>query len=77
MRIYNYISSKDNAVTWGYLRNYLRKERYNVAVMKTVYHPETLFIESLKLFFIFHYILHFIPAVLGDLFLRISGRKQM
>ncbi|XP_043483842.1 fatty acyl-CoA reductase wat-like [Leptopilina heterotoma] len=77
MQVYNYVSGRDNPVTWSYLRSYLRTHRYTLALKKTFYYPDTLFIKSLYLFFIFHYILHFIPAILGDVFLIVLGRKPM
>ncbi|XP_043483843.1 fatty acyl-CoA reductase wat-like [Leptopilina heterotoma] len=77
LQVYNYVSGTDNPVSWGYLQTYLRRERYKLAIMKTIYYPDTMIIESLHLFFFLHYILHFIPAILGDASLRILGKKPM
>ncbi|XP_051174830.1 fatty acyl-CoA reductase wat-like [Leptopilina boulardi] len=77
MRVYNYVSGTDNPVTWNYLKDYLRTQRYNLAMKKAVYHPEVIFIKSFHLYFLLHYIFHFLPAVIGDVILRILGRKPV
>lgn len=77
LHVYNYVSGTDNPVAWGYLQTYLRRERYKLAIMKTIYYPDAMIIESLHLFFFLHYVLHFIPAILGDASLRILGKKPM
>lgn len=77
VKVYNYVSGRDNPGTWDYMQSYLRTQRYKLALKKTYYHPDVIIIESFYLFFILHYILHFIPAILGDLLLRIIGRKPV
>ncbi|XP_051159121.1 fatty acyl-CoA reductase wat-like [Leptopilina boulardi] len=77
LQVYNYVSGTDNPVTWNYLRDYFCTQRYNLAINKAVYHPEVMIFESIHLFIFFHYIFHFLPAVIGDIILRILGRKPM
>ena len=45
--------------------------------MKAIYYPDAIYIKSVKVFAFYHFILHFIPAVLGDVVLQILGKKPM
>ncbi|XP_043483841.1 fatty acyl-CoA reductase wat-like isoform X2 [Leptopilina heterotoma] len=77
VQVYNYVSGRDNPGTWYYLRSCLRSLRFKIPLNKQYYFPETIMTDSFFSFLILHYTLHFIPAILGDVFLRILGRKPV
>ncbi|XP_043481293.1 putative fatty acyl-CoA reductase CG5065 [Leptopilina heterotoma] len=77
VQVYNYVSGRDNPTTWNYMRSYLYSQRYIHPLNNPYYYPDSIMTDSLYLFLILHYILHFIPAILGDAVLRIIGRKPL
>ncbi|XP_033209163.1 fatty acyl-CoA reductase wat-like isoform X2 [Belonocnema kinseyi] len=75
--VYNYVSDECNILTWNSLRKMMQNRRYAYLPMKTIYFPDSFVIKSTKVFAFAHFILHLIPALLGDVVLRILGKPPI
>lgn len=75
--VYNYVADKTNILTWEKYRLISLKHISHMIPIKAVYYPYFFLIKSARLFTLYHFILHFIPAILGDVVLRILGREPM
>ncbi|XP_033219426.1 fatty acyl-CoA reductase wat-like isoform X2 [Belonocnema kinseyi] len=75
--VYNYAANENNILTWNKYRPITLKYTPHMMPIKAVYYPYYFFIKSARLFTFLHFILHFLPAILGDVVLRISGRKPI
>ena len=75
--VYNYINGPENPMTWSKIGDMLNEYRDVIGLINMVYYPYGFYVKSYSLFLFFDFFLHFIPAVLVDIILKISGRKPM
>ena len=77
MPVYNYVSEPENPITWMKIREILSEYRDSIGSINIVYYPCGFTMKSYRLFLILDFFLHYIPAVLVDIILKILGRKPM
>lgn len=74
--VYNYVNGNKNPLTKNYFEKIARSNYYYVPT-KVVYLPEAIVARSKRSFAFFNFFLHLLPALIGDIFLRILGRKPI
>ncbi|XP_015186638.1 PREDICTED: putative fatty acyl-CoA reductase CG5065 [Polistes dominula] len=75
--VYNSVSSVQRPITWGIVENYLRKSGLDVPWKKTLWYY-SLWLNKYYYFHIFlAFFLHWIPAIIVDTLLYLSGRKPI
>ena len=77
MPVYNYVCGPENPITWGKLVNIMSEYRDKFGSNNSMYYPYVFLTKSDSLFFLVDYLLHYIPAVLIDIILKLLGRKPM
>ena len=75
--VYNYVCGPENPITWGKLVNIMSEYRDKFGVNKSMYYPDVLLTKSYPVFLLIDYFVHYIPAVLIDIILKLLGRKPM
>lgn len=75
--MYNYVSGTDNPILWEDLRKIMVVLRNTIATNKCIYYPFGWYIKSKIVFDILNFFLHFLPALIVDLILKLIGKKPM
>ncbi|XP_033211385.1 fatty acyl-CoA reductase wat-like isoform X2 [Belonocnema kinseyi] len=75
--VYNYVSGTENPITWNRFRQILCDYADKNPSNYTVYYYTSTFVKSYPIFILFDFFVHYLPAVLVDLVLKLMGRKPM
>ncbi|XP_033208406.1 fatty acyl-CoA reductase wat-like [Belonocnema kinseyi] len=75
--VYNYVCGKNNRITWYDFRQLCLKHGPKQIPMNAIYYPDAFYIKTLEIYAFYNFFLHLIPALLGDVLLRILGKKPI
>ncbi|XP_033215374.1 putative fatty acyl-CoA reductase CG5065 [Belonocnema kinseyi] len=75
--VYNYVSGTDNPLKWKEFQAHVRDTGPINPPTRMIYYPDGYYVSNPILFAMSDFFVHFTPAILGDIVLRLMGRKSM
>ncbi|XP_033216858.1 fatty acyl-CoA reductase wat-like isoform X2 [Belonocnema kinseyi] len=75
--VYNYVSGKDNPLTWKEFSEHFEKGGPHYPPSNMIYFPDAIVVKNPILYSTCDFFIHLIPALLGDVILRILRKKPM
>ncbi|XP_050358279.1 fatty acyl-CoA reductase wat-like [Nymphalis io] len=74
--VYNFVSGSQNPITWGQFIEYNRKYGLQTPTMKAVWYYGLNPTNSYYMFQIYNFFLHYLPALLIDVYCALTGKRR-
>ncbi|XP_051168817.1 uncharacterized protein LOC127286434 [Leptopilina boulardi] len=75
--VYNYVNGNKNPLTKEIFEKLVRSYGIQYLPSKTVYFPDAIKVKSKRTFNILNFFVHLLPALIGDIILKILGKKPI
>lgn len=73
--VYNYVNGESNPLTKSMFDHIAHVDGPEYMPSTAVYYPEVIIVNSKEMFTILNFFVHLLPALVGDMILRILGKR--